>query len=252
MSDSKKDFVVALGGSSIYPNEIDVEYLKQFYNFICDRIKKGMRFVIVIGGGALARKFQNAASQVNKVSDEDKDWIGIHATRLNAHLLRTIFFKEADPVIMDSRGKLKDFDSHAIIIGAGWRPGWSTDFVAVQIATDFGLKQTIILGKPEYVFDKDPSFAPPSLKLRRASKAIASKHQKFPEAKPFKNLSWDEYLKLIPNDWSPGIHAPVDPIAAKLAQSQNLEVIVASGADLENFKKILDGGKFKGTVIKNN
>ncbi len=225
-----KDFVIALGGSSLHPDHIDVEYLKRFFDFIKARIGLGERFVIVVGGGALARKFQKAAGEIVAVADEDKDWLGIHATRLNAHLLRTVFCKEAHPVIMDSRGKLKDFDGRSLIVAAGWRPGWSTDFVAVQIALDFELKRAIILGKPDYVYDKD--------------------HQKFSNAKPIKEISWDDYSKLIPRDWSPGIHAPVDPVAAKLARDENLEVIVASGADLENVKNILEGRKFRGTTIK--
>ena len=59
--------------------------------------------MLVVGGGALARQFQDAAGIVTKVNDEDKDWIGIHSTRLNAHLLRTIFRDVADPVIIDSQ-----------------------------------------------------------------------------------------------------------------------------------------------------
>ena len=46
---------------------------------------------------------------MSRVTDEDKDWIGIHATRLNAHLLRTIFRDVADPVVIDIRGKSKSF-----------------------------------------------------------------------------------------------------------------------------------------------
>ncbi len=226
-----KDFVIALGGSIFHSDQINVEYLKRFFDFIKERIGLGERFVIIVGGGALARKFQKAAGEIGVVSDEDKDWLGIHATRLNAHVLRTIFYQEAHPVIMDSRGKLKDFDDHSLIIAAGWRPGWSTDFVAVQIAADFGLKQTIILGKPDYVYDKD--------------------NQKFPDAKAIKQISWNDYLKLIPNDWSPGIHAPVDPVAAKLAKEKNMEVIVASGNNLANVKNILEGKEFLGTMIKN-
>ena len=225
-----KDFVIALGGSSLHLDHINVEYLKRFFDFIKERIGLGERFVIIVGGGGLARKFQKAAGEIVEVSDEDKDWLGIHTTRLNAHLLRTIFYKEAHPVIMDSRGKLKDFDGHPLIIAAGWRPGWSTDFVAVQIAVDFGLGQTIILGKPDYVYDKD--------------------NQKFSDAKPIKEISWDDYSKLIPKDWSPGIHAPVDPVAAKLAKDKNMEVIVASGYDLENVKNVLEGKEFLGTTIK--
>lgn len=126
-----------------------------------------------------------------------------------------------------------------MIIGAGWRPSWSTDFVAVQIAADFGIAKTIILGKPEYVYDKDPSFA----------KATEGEHQEILDAVPLEKLNWEDYLKLIPDEWSPGMHAPVDPVAARLARKENIEVIVAGGRDLANVKNILEGGEFKGTVL---
>ena len=102
--------------------------------------------------------------------------------------------------------------------------------MAAQAAADFNIKMVLILGKPEFVYNKD--------------------NQQFSDAEPIKELSWPEYLKLIPNVWSPGIHAPVDPVAAKLAEKEGLEVIVAGGADLANVKNILEGEKFKGTVIK--
>lgn len=228
-SAKQNDFVIALGGSIVNPGEINTGYLKAFYNFIRRQTGRGKKFIIVVGGGALTRQFQQAASFAAAVTNEDKDWIGIHATRLHAHLLRTIFQKIAHPVVIDERRKLKDFDGHSLIIGAGWRPGWSTDFVAAQIAVDFKIPQLIVLGKPEYVYDKD--------------------NQKFSDAKPFEEISWKDYLKLIPSKWSPGMHAPVDPIAAKLAQKANLKVVVAGGKDLANVQNILAGKKFHGTTI---
>lgn len=223
-------FIMALGGSIICPDEINVSYLKNFYDFIIKEIAADKKFIVVTGGGNPARKYQRAAGEIASISDQDKDWLGIHASRLNAHLLRTIFAKQAHPVILEERGKVKDFDGYAVIVAAGWRPGWSTDFVAVQIAVDFKIEEVLILGKPDFVYNKD--------------------NQQFPDAKPFTNLTWSEYLKLIPNEWSPGIHAPVDPVAAQLAQKEGIEAIVADGKNLENLKNILEGKKFKGTTIK--
>ena len=146
-----KTVVVALGGSIVHPDGIDTRFLKNFKRFLATHLKNGTRFVLVLGGGALARRFQEAAQAVTKVSDEDKDWIGIHATRLNAHLLRTIFRDVADPVIIDARGKLPKL-KYPVTIAAGWRPGWSTDYVAMQLAADFGAPEAIIAGKPSHVY----------------------------------------------------------------------------------------------------
>jgi uridylate kinase len=223
-----KIVVVALGGSIVHPGEIDTKFLKNFKRFLAPFLKKGMRFVLVVGGGALARRFQDAAGAVSKVNDEDKDWIGIHSTRLNAHLLRTIFRDVADPVIIDSREKIAP-PRYPITIGAGWRPGWSTDYVALQIAADLHVHEAIIAGKPAYVYDKD--------------------FVKYANAKKFAALTWREYGKFIPKKWRPGLHAPVDPVGAALAAREGLAAIVVEGRNLKNFGALLKGGVFKGTVI---
>lgn len=226
-----KDFVIAVGGSIVCPDEINIKYLKSLNLFIRSEIKEGKRFILVVGGGGPARKFQKAAGEIAIIKEEDKDWLGIHATRINAHLLRTIFYDIAHPVILEERGKIQSFDKYSLIIAAGWKPGWSTDFVAIQIAVDFNLNKAIILGKPDYVYNKD--------------------NNAFKDAVPFKEINWEDYLKLIPEKWSPGIHAPVDPVAARLAREKNIKVIVAYGGDLKNTQKIINEDKFLGTIIKN-
>lgn len=230
MSKSKNIFVVSLGGSLVYPDEgINVPFLKKFYRFIKKEIAAGKKFVLIVGGGSPARKFQEAAGKIGKVTDEDKDWIGIHATRMNAQLLRTIFKKEAHPVLLKRREKVSAFNGHSLVIGAGWHPGWSTDFVAVQTAIDFNVPRVVNLGRAAYVYNKD--------------------NRKFPDAKPFTRLTWREYLRYIPKKWTPGIHAPVDPVAAHLAMHHHIEVIVAGGTDFKNIAAILNGKTFKGTTI---
>lgn len=229
-----------MGGSVIAPNQIsasagaadfiNTDFLRRFYVFVKKQLRQGYRFVFVIGGGLVCRKYQEAASKITKICNEDKDWLGIHTTRLNAHLVRTIFRKEAHPVVFEERFKFKRFGKEPIIIAAGWRPGWSTDFVACQIACDFGLKEVLILGKPDYVYTAD--------------------FEKGSSAKPIARISWPDYLKLIPQKWRPGLHAPLDPIAAGLAKEQGLRVIVAQGRDLKNLAKILRGEKFNGTIIE--
>jgi uridylate kinase len=164
------------------------------------------------------------------VDNEDKDWIGIHSTRLNAHLLRTIFRDLAHPVLFKKRHRIKGFDNYSVIIGAGWEPGWSTDYVSVQIAVDLGINNVIILGKPDYVYTDD--------------------FVKNGDAKPIENISWQDYMKLIPEEWTPGMSAPVDPVASRLAKKEKVRVIVASAHDLENVEKILEGKKFRGTTLK--
>ena len=97
----KHTAVISLGGSIIVPDKIQIKFLKSFKEFILKFLKKDYRFIIVTGGGSVARNYIEAASEITKISDEDKDWLGIHATRINAHLIRTIFKKESYPVVLD-------------------------------------------------------------------------------------------------------------------------------------------------------
>ncbi len=225
------DYVLALGGSIICPKQIDAGFLRDFYFLIEQRIKKGDRFVIVTGGGDVARHYQKSALLINGVGDEERDWIGIHATYLNAHLLRAIFTKYASDTICNERGKINDFDDCSVIIASGWSPGRSTDYVATCLAVDMDIENIIILSKQDYVYDGDP--------------------EKSESAQPIDFITWDDYKKIIPTDWTPGLSAPVDPIASKLAADEEKELVVANGKDLDNLEKILDGKTFKGTKIAN-
>ncbi|OGF69365.1 hypothetical protein A2930_03755 [Candidatus Giovannonibacteria bacterium RIFCSPLOWO2_01_FULL_45_34] len=223
-----KVIIIALGGSIIHPKGVDARFLKEFRKFILKYAARGKRFIIITGGGSTARDYQKAASAVTKLGNEDKDWIGIHATRLNAHLLRTIFFREAAPVVIDQRFKIKKL-KYQITIASGWKPGWSTDYVGLQLAEDFNIGEVIIAGNIAHVYDRDPG--------------------KFKNTEMFKKISWAHYRKLIPADWIPGSHAPVDPVGARLADKKKLKAIIIKGTDLKNFDALLAGKDFKGTII---
>ncbi|MDD3728899.1 MAG: hypothetical protein PHH17_01040 [Candidatus Pacebacteria bacterium] len=143
--------------------------------------------------------------------------------------LQKLFKKEAQPIIFDKRYKVKGFNNHSVIIASGWNPGRSTDFIAVQIAKDLDIKDIIILGKPDYIYDKDP--------------------EKHKDALPILEMKWKNYLKTVPLKWTPGLCLPVDPLAARLAKKEKKKVIVANGKDLNNLKNILKGKDFKGTTL---
>ena len=225
----KNKFVVALGGSVAFPEKIDTNFLSRFCSFIKERVKKGDKFVIVVGGGKTARAYQEACSKIKKISFAEKDWIGIFATKLNAYFLKAIFEKIANSSLFDKRFKIKKFNERPVIIASGWEPGWSTDFVAVQIACDLKIKDVIVLGKPSYVYTSD--------------------FEKDKNAKPIEAMRWDEFLKIIPSKWTSGMKVPVDPVAARLAKKEKIKVIVANGRNLPNFRKILENKKFRGTIL---
>jgi uridylate kinase len=221
--------IISVGGSIVIPESgIDVEYLKKLRQLLLREIKLGRRFIIVVGGGSVCRKYQKAASAIVHLEAEDLDWLGIHTTRLNAHLLRTIFRDVAHPaVIKDPTAKLVWKES--LLVAAGWKPGCSTDYDAVMLAQKFGAKRIINLTNVDAVHDKDP----------RGDKS----------AKAYERISWKEFRKIVGSKWSPGANAPFDPIASKLAQKSDMEVVIARGTDLENLRAIIAQKPFKGTLI---
>lgn len=229
------DFVaIALGGSVVISKEIHVDYLRRFYNFIVHQINEGKKFIVVVGGGSTARKYQNAASAVVELTDEDKDWLGIHSTRLNAHLLRTICREFAYPKILTNYDKpisKRDLNKYALFIASGSRPGWSTDYVAFRLAHRFGASEVIVATKIPYVYNKDIS--------------------KFKNARPIKELTWQKYQTLLPSKkWIPGMKSPVDPVAASFAAKNKLKCVVLRGTNIKNLKNYFEDKNFEGTMIK--
>lgn len=220
--------IISLGGSLIIPGKIDVNFLKKFRALIISYVKKKQSFALYCGGGALARNFQNSASKVSKLDNKEKDWIGIEATKLNAYLLRTIFGRYAeDKIITDPTRKVKS--KKPILVAAGWKPGWSTDYDAVLLAKNLKVNTIINMTNVDYVYDKNP--------------------KKYGDANPLKEIAWKDFRKLVGNKWDPGLNMPFDPIAAREAERLGLKVVII-GKNLNNLKNFLDGKKFNGTVIK--
>src|SRR3989338_2105482 len=96
MKKNKQRFILSLGGSLIVTKDgLHIEFLKRFNNFIRSELKTkpSRQFFIVVGGGYTARHYRDAGKRIlgHDLTIDDMDWLGIHATRLNAHLLRTIF-----------------------------------------------------------------------------------------------------------------------------------------------------------------
>jgi len=227
----QKTIIISLGGSIIIPEpeKINVSFLKKFRALILKFIKKNWRFVIITGGGKIGRVYQNAAKQIINIIDEDIDWLGVHATRMNGHLLRVIFRKIAYPVVLDN--PYKPVKNHwKVLICAGWKPGFSSDYDAVLMAERFGAKEIINASNTPHVYDKD--------------------FRKYKNAKPVKEISWENYRKLIGSRWTPGMSVPFDPIASKEAQKSKIRVFIIKGTDIENFENLLAQKKFTGTVIK--
>ena len=228
--------VLSVGGSIICPDKPDVEFLAGFVKMCTTWLDqdKSRRLILVAGGGAPARVYQNAYKDVCGAAGSDfdassADWIGIMATRINAQLVKACFgdYCKNDVVYNPTLDDLK-FDGQ-VLVAAGWKPGFSTDTDAVYLGEKFDAKTVVNLSNIEKVYTDDP--------------------RKNPDAKPLDTISWADFRKMVGDEWTPGKNCPFDPIASKKASELGMKVICAGVKNLDNIKAILNDEAFTGTTI---
>lgn len=224
-----KKIIISLGGSIVVPELPDPKYVKDFIELVSSYVNRGSKFVIIVGGGKTCRNYQNALKDIRDVSNEDLDWLGIYSTIFNAEFVRMAFGDLAHEHIVRDPRELKDVEA-SVIIGAGWKPGCSTDYDAILCAEESGAQSVVNLSNIDFAYDSDP--------------------RKNSDAQPIYESTWEDFRDLLPTEWDPGLNAPFDPIAARKAQELGLEVAIMNGKNLENLKNYIDGGEFIGTRIK--
>jgi uridylate kinase len=223
--------VISLGGSIVAPDAVDVNFLKNFSRLIRSFIEEDStrRFIFVVGGGGPARQWQNAYREITEsVRDEEADWIGIMATRLNAQLIKAVMGELCNQEVVTNPAEVSPLTSH-VLVAAGWKPGFSTDYDAVLLAERFGADMVINLSNIEKVYTADPKADP--------------------NARPIDKITWADFRSMVGDEWVPGKNVPFDPVASRHAEKNGMKVICASGKNLENQKKLLSGEEFIGTSI---
>lgn len=223
---SEHPIVISLGGSLMVPDEIDLGFVSSFVDFIREQTEAGKRFIIIAGGGKTARRYMDVIS-ARGLSPEETDWAGIYSTRLNGEMLRLLFQDLAHPEIVTDPSIVVDWKT-PVLIGAGWKPGWSSDYDAVEIGNAFNADTVVNFSNISHVYNKDP--------------------KKFDDAEKIDAISWEEYIKIIPDEWTSGLNTPFDPMASREAQKRGMKVVILSG-QMDNFKNYLENRPFIGTVI---
>lgn len=221
----KETIIISLRGSVVAPGDIDVNFLKEFKKCLEEYSK---RFVIFVGGGKIARIYQRALREFG-AKDKEMDWMGINVSRMNAEVIKNVFGKKSYPKVITDPSKKVNANKD-VLVAAGWKPGWSTDYCSVMMAKTLGAKTVINLTNIDYVHDKDPN--------------------KFKDAVKIEKINWPGFQKIVGDKWSPGLSTPFDPRASKLAGKLKLKVAVINAWHLERLKDFLDGKKFIGTTIE--
>lgn len=223
--------VISLGGSIVAPDKPDIPFLRDFLALSAGWLEEepARRLILVVGGGGPAREWQRAYREVSLRADpEAQDWVGIMATRLNAQLVKALFGELCPREVVIDPTAVDVFPGR-VLLAAGWKPGFSTDYDSVLLAERFGADTIVNLSNIAKVYTADP--------------------KRDPSARPIDAIGWTEFRTLVGDEWVPGKNAPFDPVASRRAQELGLRVICAAGRDLPNLKAILEGRPFEGTVI---
>ena len=234
--------VISLGGSIVAPDSVDVQFLKQFSELIRSVLEADAEraFIFVVGGGGPARAWQKAyreicaGDSIHPLCDTEADWIGVMATRLNAQLVKAVMSAwccqgvVTDPTSVEIM-PLSEGGAGRVLVAAGWKPGFSSDYDAVLLAERFNANVVVNLSNIEKVYTADPKIDP--------------------EAHPLDHISWEDFRVMVGDEWVPGKNVPFDPVASRHAQKIGLKVICALGRDLANLKNILNNNEFTGTTI---
>lgn len=224
---SKDNIVISLGGSLVAPEGIDVSFLKVFRNVIKKHLND-KRFFVFVGGGKICRNYQKALLEFG-ADNKERDLIGIDISRLNARVVKQVFEESAFSEVITNPTK-KINTKKDVIIAAGWKPGWSTDYCAVLMAKNMGIKTIINLTNVDHVYNKDP--------------------YRYKDAMPMKAMSWREFRKIVGEKWTPGLSVPFDPTASKMAEILKIKVVMISGKKLERLVNFLENKPFVGTIIQ--
>ncbi|MEK6903340.1 MAG: UMP kinase [Nanoarchaeota archaeon] len=223
--------VLSLGGSVIFPkskDDIDIEYLKKFTALL--RSCKDKKFIIVTGGGWIARKYIRALKEAG-ASQKECCLIGIGVTKLNALFLAKFANQDAAPTVPSSVKEIKKLlEKYRIVFvgGLSYEENNTSDGTAAKIAhvlkTDF-INITDVPG----LYTKDP--------------------RKYNDADIIRKISFEKFDALVANmDYHPGQHFVLDQEAAKIIKKYRIKTMIL-GRDIGNIRNCLKNKPFEGTII---
>lgn len=224
-----KVVVISLGGSLIVPNEINFEFIEKFKKEIRKNYSK-TKFVIVAGGGSVARKYISALKKEKK-SDRELASAGIRATRMNALFLMQFFGKEANKKLPRDMVEVKNnlHLNNVVICGAlRYADNETSDGTAAKLA-HFLNAEFINMTNVKGLYTADP--------------------KKDKSAKFIPKISWKDFNKITQKiKFSAGQHFVLDQQAARIILENRIKTYIIDDK-IGNITKIVNGKYFIGTLI---
>lgn len=225
-----KIIVISLGGSLIVPEKVDFKFLRDFRKTI-RKYYKEWRFVIVCGGGSIARKYIEILEKEGIKDEKELSMAGIKITRMNAEILIELFGKEANDKLPMNMQEVKNnlHKNKVVICGAlRYAPKSTSDGTAAKLA-HFLKSEFINMTNIKGLYTANP---------------LTNKKAKFI---PYE--SWKDFDKRANKiKYHSGQHFVLDQKAATMIHKYKVKTYII-GKDVKNIYKILRGKKFTGTSI---
>lgn len=225
-----KRVVISLGGSVMIPDQVDIKLLHDFRNVLRKMYKK-YQFIVVCGGGGIARRYISALRKENASEKEMAD-AGIRATRMNALFLMQFFGKEANDILpkdmIDVENSLKK--NKIVICGAlRYAPNETSDGTAAKLSHI--LKADLInISDVSGLYTEDP--------------------KKNKKAKLIEYESWEKFEKRASViKFKAGQHFILDQQAAIIIKKYKIKTYLI-GKDMKNLINLLKKERFIGTEIR--
>lgn len=225
----KKVIVLSLGGSLIIPDEVDFKFLKEFKKTILKNTKK-YKFIIVCGGGSVARKYIRAIETETK-DHKLQSLAGISATRMNARFMNYFFGKDEIEGIPHKTSEIKSMLKKKDVIFCGaleYKPNQTSDSTSAHLAKEF---ETVFINLTdvEGLHDKNP--------------------KKFKNSKLISEISWEQFNSMASKiKFKPGQHFVLDQNAAKIILQNQITTYIL-GKNMNQLDNLLNNKNYKGTVI---
>ena len=217
--------LIKVSGKIINPD--NPELIKGYADVIRELMARGYNIVVVVGGGAYARKYVECARTMG-LSEAKADMIGIEVSRVNALLLAYMLGDNVyTPIPRSVEDVEKAWSSGKVIVLGGLQPGQSTAGTAAVIAELLGIRLMLYATDVDGIYDRDP--------------------KRFPDAKKFDRITVDELVRVMSQRYEAGRYELLDPVAIGIVKRSGIEIVVFNGFKPRNVIKALD--KSIGTLI---
>ena len=225
-----KTLVISLGGSILIPDTINYDFIEKFKQILRKHYTTN-KFVIVCGGGSIARKYISALEKEGKTKKE-LSMAGIRATRMNALFLMQFFGKEANDSLPLNMEEVKSnlTRNNIVICGAlRFTKDSTSDTTAAKLA-DYLSTEFINLTNVSGLYTSNP---------------LTNKNAKF-----ISKISWKDFEKrALKIKFHAGQHFVLDQGAAILIKKHKIPTYIL-GPDTKNIDNYLNNKKFIGTTIR--